>query len=148
MTVLVTYQSVFDAQAQALVVTVNCVGVMGKGVAEICKRRYPLVFIDYVRRCRSGKVKPGRISNEDCYQLPDGRYIILFPTKNHWRRNTEACWVETGLADLLLHCHRLSLDDVALPPPGCGNGGLELTEVQPMIDLMFEDEDIEVTLCI
>lgn len=148
MTVSVTYQSVFDSPAQALVVTVNCVGIMGKGVAEVCKRKYPQVFIDYVRRCRSGKITVGRISNEDCYQLADGRYIILFPTKNHWRRDSKVCWIETGLADLLGHCHRLSLDDVALPPPGCGNGGLELSDVKPLIDLMFEEEGVEVTLCI
>lgn len=149
MSILVTYQSVFDAPAQALVVAVNCVGAMGEGVAEICKHRYPNIYINYFQRCKGGKVKPGRISVEDCYRLPDGRYIILFPTKNHWRADSDIRWIETGLADLLGHCCRLSLDTVALPPPGCGNGGRDFErEIRPMIEEMFSDEDVEVTVCI
>lgn len=148
MGILVTYQSLFDNSFQATVITVNCEGFMGKGVAEVCKRLYPNVYIDYFRRCKSGKLTPGRISVEDCYQLPDGRYIILFPTKDRWRRNSEFEWIETGLTDLLAHCHRLCLDDVGLPPPGCGNGGLDLKDVQPLIESIFAEEEVEVTLCI
>lgn len=149
MTLSVLYGSVFAAPAQAHVVTVNCVGIMGKGNALECKQRYPKIFLDYVRRCKGGKINPGRISVEDCYPLDNGSYIILMPTKMTWRASSKLEWIETGAADLLGHCYRLNLDTVAMPPPGCGNGGLKLhEEVRPILDAMFEEEKLQVTLCI
>lgn len=149
MSVTVVYQNVFDVQAQATVVTVNCGGVMGKGCAEVCKRKYPMIYLDYRRRCMRGLVKVGRVSNEDIYQQPDGRYIILLPTKDIWQNNSQLSWVETGLAELMNHCLRLNLDTIAIPPPGCGNGGLNFEEeVKPVINELFDAQDIEVTVCI
>lgn len=96
-----------------------------------------------------GLVKVGRVSNEDIYQQPDGRYIILLPTKDIWQNDSQLSWVETGLAELMNHCLRLNLDTIAIPPPGCGNGGLNFEEqVKPVITELFDEQDIEVTVCI
>lgn len=149
MSVTITHQNLFDADADAIVITVNCGGIMGKGVAEGFKRKWPMQYMDYRKRCKGGLLTVGRISNEDCYQIGNGRYAILMPTKSIWQRNSQVSWIETGLADLLGHCCRLSLDSIAIPPPGCGNGGLDFEkEVKPLIVDMFDGEDVDVTVCI
>lgn len=120
----------FESEAQALVNTVNCVGVMGKGVAEQFRKRYPAMFADYQRRCDQKSVRLG-----EPYLYPDrsGKQIINFPTKGHWRASSRLADIESGLDYLVAHIGEWGITSIAVPPLGCGNGGLEWSEVGPLI---------------
>jgi O-acetyl-ADP-ribose deacetylase (regulator of RNase III)/uncharacterized protein YwgA len=122
--------NLFESQAQTLVNTVNCVGVMGKGVAEEFKRRFPAMFKDYQLRCERKAVKLG-----EPYLFADlsGQRIINFPTKGHWRSSSRLADIEAGLDYLVAHADEWGISSVAMPPLGCGNGGLEWREVGPLI---------------
>lgn len=148
MSVRVVYQDLLLSTEQAIVITVNCVGVMGKGVALDFKKRWPHLFLEYAKRCRGSRIMPGKITRQEVYKLPDGRYAIMFPTKYSWRMSSELKWIESGLKDLAGLCNMLGLDSIAIPPPGCGNGGLDFDlEVLPLIRKTFELEEIEVVVC-
>jgi O-acetyl-ADP-ribose deacetylase (regulator of RNase III)/uncharacterized protein YwgA len=120
----------FESQAQTLVNTVNCVGVMGKGVAEQFKRRYPQMFEDYKRRVDRKAV---RLGEPYLYRAPSGDQIINFPTKGHWRSPSRLSDIERGLDYLVAHLAEWGVASLALPPLGCGNGGLDWSEVGPLI---------------
>lgn len=147
MTIKVVNQNIFESADQAIVITVNCVGVMGKGVADGFKSRYKNLFLDYVRHCRGGRTCPGVITYHQFYRLPNGQFAILFPTKYHWKNPSRIEWIESGLRDLLRMAQELNLDTLSLPPPGCGNGGLDwATDVKPLVDKVFADSSIAVTV--
>jgi O-acetyl-ADP-ribose deacetylase (regulator of RNase III)/uncharacterized protein YwgA len=122
--------NLFDSQAQTLVNTVNCVGVMGKGVAEQFKSRFPAMFEDYKKRADRRAV---RLGEPYLYQDRSGVQIINFPTKDHWRSPSRLADVERGLDYLVAHASEWGITSIALPPLGCGNGGLEWSEVGPLI---------------
>jgi O-acetyl-ADP-ribose deacetylase (regulator of RNase III) len=108
--------------AQSLVNTVNTVGVMGKGLALQFKRAFPANFDAYARACAEGRVRPGRIF---ATALDDDRWILNFPTKRHWRQPSQPEDIRSGLDDLVRTIVEFNLSSVALPPVGCGNGGLD-----------------------
>lgn len=120
----------FASNAHALVNTTNCVGVMGKGVAQQFKLRYPAMFEDYKSRCERKAV---RLGEPYIYRDVSGRAIINFPTKGHWRSSSRIADIESGLDYLAGHIAQWNIESVALPPLGCGNGGLEWSEVGPLI---------------
>jgi O-acetyl-ADP-ribose deacetylase (regulator of RNase III)/uncharacterized protein YwgA len=120
----------FESRAQTLVNTVNCVGVMGKGVAEQFKARFPEMFEDYKRRTDQKEVRPGE---PYLFSDPSGRWIVNFPTKDHWRSPSRLSDIERGLDYLAAHATDWGITSIALPPLGCGNGGLEWSEVGPLI---------------
>jgi len=120
----------FTSHAQTLVNTVNCVGIMGKGVAQEFKNRYPAMFRDYVARCEGKLV---RLGEPYPYYDRSGRIIINFPTKDHWRSQSRLIDIERGLHYLTTHYKEWGVKSLACPPLGCGNGGLEWTEVGPLI---------------
>jgi O-acetyl-ADP-ribose deacetylase (regulator of RNase III)/uncharacterized protein YwgA len=120
----------FANRAQTLVNTVNCVGVMGKGVAEQFKKRYPEMFDDYKGRAARKDV---RLGEPYLYRDHSGVRIINFPTKDHWRSPSRLADIERGLDYLAAHAAEWGITSLALPPLGCGNGGLEWTEVGPLI---------------
>lgn len=120
----------FESKAQTLVNTVNCVGVMGKGVALEFKKRFPVMFADYVARCEHKQVKLGA---PYLFQDLNGRMIINFPTKDHWRSPARLGDIERGLDYFAAHYAEWGITSVAMPPLGCGNGGLEWSEVGPLI---------------
>jgi O-acetyl-ADP-ribose deacetylase (regulator of RNase III)/uncharacterized protein YwgA len=120
----------FESRAQTLVNTVNCIGVMGKGVAEQFKLRFPAMFEDY--RSRSER-KAVRLGEPYLYQDRSGAHIINFPTKDHWRSPSRLADIERGLDYLAAHVEEWGVTSIALPPLGCGNGGLEWSEVGPLI---------------
>jgi O-acetyl-ADP-ribose deacetylase (regulator of RNase III)/uncharacterized protein YwgA len=120
----------FTSQAQVLVNTVNCVGVMGKGVAQEFKKRYPAMFKDYASRCKEGRV---RIGEPYLYRDAAGARILNFPTKRHWRSPSRIADIEAGLDYLAAHLGKWDVRSIALPPLGCGNGGLDWEEVGPLI---------------
>ena len=114
-----TIGDMFESGAQTLVNTVNCVGVMGKGVAEVFKKRYPAMFEDYERRCRRGEV---RLGEPYLYRDLSRTMIINFPTKDHWRSSSRLADRERGLDHLVRHVGEWGLTSVAMPPLGCRNG--------------------------
>lgn len=120
----------FTSRAQTLVNAVNCVGVMGKGIALEFKKRYPAMFEDYVARCKLNRVRLG-----EPYLFRDlgGAMIINFPTKGHWRSPSRLQDIDEGLEYFVKHAVDWGVTSVAFPPLGCGNGGLKWAEVEPLI---------------
>lgn len=127
----------FEAPTEAIVNTVNCVGVMGKGVALEFKRRWPDNFKAYKRLCDDKKLSPGHMfvfDNNDFLDEGKHRYLINFPTKQHWRSRSKIEYVKDGLVDFIDQIRELGIKSVAVPPLGCGNGGLDWTDVRPLIE--------------
>ncbi len=120
---------IFKSPAQVLTNTVNCVGVMGKGVALEFKNRYPQMFNDYKARCDQGNVKPG----QPYLWEDDSAQVLNFPTKRNWRDNSLFQDVEDGLKHLASSYEQMGIQSIAMPALGCGLGGLKWSEVQPLI---------------
>lgn len=123
--------------AEALVNTVNCVGIMGRGVALRFKRAFPENFKAYERACKQGQVEPGRMFVFDTGRLTHPRYIINFPTKRHWRGKSRSEDIEAGLDALVAEIRRRGIRSIAIPPLGAGLGGLPWAEVRPRIERAF-----------
>lgn len=120
--------------AEALVNTVNCVGVMGRGIALQFKDAFPANFKAYEAACRRGEVEPGRMFVFETGQLTNPRYIINFPTKRHWRGRARLDDIETGLRALVDEIRARGIRSIAIPPLGSGLGGLQWTDVRPRIE--------------
>jgi O-acetyl-ADP-ribose deacetylase (regulator of RNase III) len=125
---------ILKADVEALVNTVNCVGVMGRGIALQFWRAFPDNSAAYVAACKRGDVKPGRMFVFDTGHLTHPRYIINFPTKRHWRGKSRLADIETGLNALVNEVQRLGIRSIAVPPLGCGLGGLDWLDVRPRIE--------------
>ncbi len=133
--------------AEALVNTVNCVGVMGRGIALQFKRAFPQNFKAYAAACREEAVQPGRMFVFETQQLSPPRYIINFPTKRHWRGKSRMSDIEAGLEALVDTLREKGIRSVALPPLGSGLGGLEWTEVRARIEAALRPlSDVRVTV--
>lgn len=127
----------FEEPTEAIVNTVNCVGVMGKGVALEFKRRWPDNFKAYKRLCGDKTLSPGKMfvfDNNDFLTQDKHRYLINFPTKQHWRSRSKIEYVKDGLIDFIEQVREFDIKSVAVPPLGCGNGGLEWADVRPLIE--------------
>jgi O-acetyl-ADP-ribose deacetylase (regulator of RNase III) len=122
----------------AIVNTVNCVGVMGKGIALQFKNKWPKNYEMYAAACKEGKVKPGYMLIYDAGGLVKPHYIINFPTKQHWKGKSKLEFIRDGLVDLVRQIERLKIQSIAIPPLGCGNGGLDWTVVRPIIEATFD----------
>jgi len=120
----------FASEMQTIVNTVNCVGIMGKGIALLFKKEYPAMFEDYAQRCARGEVRLGEPYH---YTDESGGSIVNFPTKGHWRSSTRLDDVEAGLDYFVKHFRTWGITSVAFPPLGCGNGGLEWATVGPLM---------------
>lgn len=121
---------IFETTA-AVVNPVNCSGVMGKGLALAFKERYPQMFKQYALDCRRGYVKVGFMH---IYQLRgSGKWIVNFPTKHDWRNPSRLEWIVSGLDNLVRFCDLYEIPSIVIPALGCSNGGLQLTDVQPLI---------------
>lgn len=133
---MITYRqgNLLEADVEAVVNTVNTVGVMGKGIALMFKERYPEIFKIYMAACKSGEVRTGRMFVTPTNELSGPKWVIHFPTKEHWRRPSQMEWIERGLVDLARVIREKEIRSVALPPLGCGNGGLEWPEVRERIE--------------
>ena len=116
--------------ADALVNAVNTAGVMGKGIALQFKKTWPEMFKAYAAACRNGEVELGHMH---VWRAGSGRYIINFPTKQHWRSRSTIPGIESGLQDLVEVIRTHYLTSLALPPLGCGHGGLTWPDVEPVI---------------
>ena len=120
--------------AEALVNTVNCVGVMGRGIALQFKNAFPENFAEYVRACKRDEVQPGRMFVVETHRLTSPRYIVNFPTKRHWRGKSRMEDIDAGLVDLQRVIREKGIRSIAIPPLGSGLGGLDWTKVRPRID--------------
>jgi O-acetyl-ADP-ribose deacetylase (regulator of RNase III) len=123
-----------DADVEALVNTVNTVGVMGKGLALQFKRRFPANFNAYAAACKRGEVEIGRMHVVETKEPTGPRYIINFPTKKHWRDKSRLEYVHAGLNALGEEIRARGIRSIAVPPLGCGLGGLAWSDVEPMIE--------------
>ena len=130
-----TAGNLLDAKAEALVNTVNAVGVMGKGIALMFKEAFPENFRIYQAACEAGDVRPGRMLITEREDLMNGpKWIINFPTKQHWRHPSRMEWIIDGLEDLKRVITEKGIRSVALPPLGSGNGGLEWKDVRTHVE--------------
>jgi O-acetyl-ADP-ribose deacetylase (regulator of RNase III) len=134
------------AKADALVNTVNTVGVAGKGIALQFRQAFPGNFRAYERAARRGDVVPGKMFVWETGQLAAPHYIINFPTKRHWRAQSRIQDIEAGLTDLVRVIQEFQIQTIAVPPLGCGNGGLDWNDVRPLITSRLREVDAEVLL--
>jgi O-acetyl-ADP-ribose deacetylase (regulator of RNase III) len=125
------------ADAEALVNTVNCVGVMGRGVALQFRKAFPENYEVYRAVCDRGELQPGRILAVRLGRLGNPNYVINFPTKKDWRGNSKLEYIDSGLAALVKEVQQLGIRSIAIPPLGCGLGGLKWEEVRPRIEHAF-----------
>ena len=126
--------NLLDADVEALVNTVNTVGVMGKGLALQFKRRFPSNYEVYVSACSRGEVQVGRMLVVETTWHAGPRLIINFPTKKHWRDLSRLEYVSAGLDALVGEVRMRGIRSIAIPPLGCGNGGLAWSDVRPLIE--------------
>lgn len=128
---MITYVTgdLLKSDAECLVNTVNCEGYMGKGIAYQFKLSYPNNNKDYVKACKSGELHVGKLH----YFKENGKIIINFPTKDKWRANSKIEYIQDGLDELILLIDRLSINSIAIPPLGSGNGGLIWADVKPLL---------------
>ena len=112
-------------EAEALVNTVNCVGVMGRGIALQFKRAFPENFKAYATQCKRNEMRPGRVFVFETGEMLLPRYIINFPTKRHWRGKSRMEDIESGLGSLLEEIRSHGIRSIAIPPLGSGLGGLD-----------------------
>lgn len=139
--------NLLQAPVEALVNTVNCVGAMGKGIALQFKQAFPANFKTYEAACKRGEVAPGKMLVHDHGLLIEPRYVMNFPTKRHWRGNSRMEDIESGLAALVEEVRQRGIRSIAIPPLGCGLGGLDWNQVRPRIEAAFATlPDVEVHL--
>lgn len=129
--------NLLHADADALVNTVNCEGVMGKGIALQFKQAYPEMAKVYEKACERGEVSPGRMLVWPTGAFHGPKCIINFPTKREWYKKSRYEDIERGLVGLVAEVRRLGIRSIAVPPLGCGNGGLAWRKVRPMIETAF-----------
>lgn len=129
-----TSGDILKDESEAIVNTVNCVGVMGRGIALQFKNAWPENFKAYEEACKRKEVQPGRMFVFDTGRLIPPRFIINFPTKRHWRGKSRIEDIETGLSALVTVIEERGIQSIAIPPLGSGLGGLEWSEVLPRIE--------------
>lgn len=129
--------NILEADVQALVNTVNCVGYMGRGIAAQFKHAFPDNFKAYQTTCKRGELRPGILFVFETGRLTSPQYIINFPTKRHWRGKSRIKDIEAGLSALVKEIQARGIGSIAVPPLGCGLGGLKWEEVKPLIEKTF-----------
>jgi O-acetyl-ADP-ribose deacetylase (regulator of RNase III) len=129
-----TTGDILTADAEALVNTVNCVGIMGRGIALQFRKAFPDNFKAYEAVCKRHELQPGHMFVFQTGQLTNPRYIINFPTKRHWKGKSQLADIESGLQSLVAEVLQLGIRSLAIPPLGCGQGGLDWAEVRPRIE--------------
>lgn len=140
MTIRITHGDLLrQNDVDAIVNTVNCVGIMGKGIALQFKNKWPSNYRAYETACKSNKVRIGQMFVFDSGGLVKPNYIINFPTKDHWRGKSRIEYIRDGLTDLILNIKKLGIRSIAMPPLGCGNGGLNWDEVRQLIEAAFSE---------
>lgn len=138
---------ILKADAEAIVNTVNCVGVMGRGIALQFKKAFPANFRVYALACEAGEVQPGKMFVHDTGSFTNPRYIINFPTKRHWKGKSRMEDIDSGLAALAQEVSERGIKSIAVPPLGAGLGGLDWDNVRPRIEAALRDlPDLDVLI--
>ena len=143
---MITYfnGTVFNTNADAIVCTVNTVGVMGAGIALEFALRYPEMVPDYEEKCKSGELRVGKVK----YFKTSDTTIVYFPTKWHFKYPSKIEWIRDALCDFVLNCDNLGIKSIAFPKLGTLNGGLSWKEVQPLMEQWLDALDIDVYICL
>ena len=139
-----TQRNLLEARAEALVNTVNTVGVMGKGIALMFKERFADNFRRYAAACKAKEVCTGKMFVTEVRELDGPRWIVNFPTKQHWRGDSKMEWITEGLQDLRRFLIDNKVKSIAIPPLGAGNGGLDWAEVRPHIEEALAGLDTDI----
>lgn len=139
-----TQGNLLEARAEALVNTVNTVGVMGKGIALMFKERFADNFRRYAAACKAKEVCTGKMFVTEVRELDGPRWIVNFPTKQHWRGDSKMEWITEGLQDLRRFLIDNKVKSIAIPPLGAGNGGLDWAEVRPHIEEALAGLDTDI----
>src|SRR5438067_13688642 len=135
---------IFDAQTHVIVNTVNCKGVMGKGLALAFKQKYPAMFPVYRQECKTGKLRIGRPS----LYKQSTPWILNFPTKNHWKPPSKIEYLEKGLEYFVANYKKTGIKSIAFPKLGAQNGKLSWDEVGPLMVKYLSQLDIDVYIYI
>ena len=130
---------ILQADVDALVNTVNCVGIMGRGIALQFRRAFPDNFETYRDACKRHELHPGMVLTHKLSRLTKPCYVINFPTKEHWKGKSRIEYIESGLRALVVEIQRLGIHSIAVPPLGCGLGGLRWSTVRPLIEKAFQE---------
>ncbi|MBX9865491.1 MAG: macro domain-containing protein [Burkholderiales bacterium] len=136
--------NIFKSNCKAIVNPVNCIGVMGAGLAKEMKHRYPINFQKYATACENKSLIIGKCLTV----LESDKYIINFPTKIHWRDKSKYEYIENGLVALVRHIKHYGLDSIAIPALGCGLGGLNFMTVQQLIVDALQELSIDIEIYI
>lgn len=139
-----TKGNLLDANTEALINTVNTVGVMGKGIALQFKEAYPKNYKVYRDACKAGTFQTGQVLAVHDGDLLNQKWIINFPTKAHWKGKSQYSYIEEGLKALKQKLIELEIKSVAMPPLGCGNGGLDWEKVKTLIESELANLDIDI----
>jgi len=137
--------NLLEAPVEALVNTVNTVGVMGKGIALMFKEAFPVNMKEYAQACKAKKVVTGKMFTTQTHDFLGPQWIVNFPTKQHWRSKSKIEWIEDGLDDLKLFITTNNVKSIAIPPLGAGQGGLKWEDVKIKIEeklTRLDDVDI------
>lgn len=141
-----TQGNLLESKAQALVNTVNTVGIMGKGIALMFKERFAENFRLYAQACKAGDVHTGQMFVTEPRELDGPRWIVNFPTKRDWRGNSRLEWIVEGLQDLRRFLVENQVSSIAIPPLGAGHGDLDWLLVRDQIEQALNDLDVEITV--
>ena len=144
---LIEYQrgDILQADVEALVNSVNCVGIMGRGIALQYKNHFPDNFLAYQIACKHGKVQPGQMFVFETSTLTNPKFIINFPTKRHWRGKSRIEDIDSGLKALVNEIRSRGIRSIAIPPLGSGLGGLDWANVRMRIEAALRDiEDVKI----
>ena len=131
---------IFNSQMETIVNPVNCVGVMGKGLALEYKRRYPALFLSYKSTCARKLIIPGRVY----VSRQQDKKVLLFPTKDHWKDPSKYEYIDSGLTYFAKNYKALKIRSCAFPRIGCGLGGLDWEKVKALLEKHLGDLDIEI----
>jgi len=141
-----TTGNIFESNAEALVNTVNTVGVMGKGIALQFKERYPDNYVQYVAACKRGEVNIGKMFITATNSMVNPKWIINFPTKQHWMHKSSYEFINAGLDDLVIQLKERNIKSLAIPPLGAGQGGLDWQKVKAILIEKLSGLDIEIVI--
>lgn len=142
---MITYVKgdIFSSPAKILVNTVNTVGVMGKGIALEFKKRYPEMFYEYQELCKEKKYDIGSL----LLWKKSEKWVLLFPTKRHWRQPSRLEYIEAGLQKFADNWDKLGADSIAFPRLGCGNGALDWDDVRPVMERYLAKIPLQIYIC-
>ena len=142
-----TKGNLLESDAEALVNTVNTVGVMGKGIALQFKNQFPDNYKIYAKACKENKLQIGELLITKEHSLLNGDKIIInFPTKTDWRKPSELVYIEKGIIQLVEEIKKWNIKSIAIPPLGAGNGGLEWDKVRRMMEYYLKNVDADITI--